>query len=166
VADADRAVLDETLQRYGVILSEQVSTIRRWSMACVALPTCGLAITDSERTLPGIIDQLETALADMGLADEKVLVRMTGCPNGCARPYNCDIGLVGKAKGRFTLLLGGGHQGTRLNFLYKDLVPAEEIMPTLLPLFAYFQKDRQESESFGDFCYRKGVEDLTAHAES
>lgn len=166
VANADRALLDETLQRHGVIRSEQVSTVRRWSMACVALPTCGLAITDSERALPGMIDQLEKALAEMGLADEKILVRMTGCPNGCARPYNCDIGLVGKAKGRYTVLLGGGHQGTRLNFVFRDLVPAEEIIPTLLPLFAYFQKDRQKSESFGDFCHRKGVDDLTAHAES
>ncbi len=166
VANADRALLDETLQRHGVIRSEQVSTVRRWSMACVALPTCGLAITDSERALPGMIDQLEKALAEMGLADEKFLVRMTGCPNGCARPYNCDIGLVGKAKGRYTVLLGGGHQGTRLNFVFRDLVPAEEIIPTLLPLFAYFQKDRQKSESFGDFCDRKGVDDLTAHAES
>jgi sulfite reductase (ferredoxin) len=164
IAETDRSTLEEILERHGVTRSEQVSTVRRWSMACVALPTCGLAITDSERALPGIMDQLESALAELGLENEKFLVRMTGCPNGCARPYNCDIGLVGKAKGRYTVLLGGSSQGTRLNSIYKDLVPTEEIVPTLVPLLTYFQQERQPGESFGDFCHRQGVEDLTSHA--
>ena len=89
-------------------------------------------------------------------------MRMTGCPNGCARPYNADIGLVGKARGRYTLFLGGNRLGTRLNFIYQDLVPAEDIVPRLVPLFAYFRQDRHESESFGDFCHRKGCQDLQA----
>jgi sulfite reductase (ferredoxin) len=164
LAEADRSVVDEVLERHGVIRSEDVSTVRRWSMACVALPTCGLAITDSERALPGIMDQLEQALAQLGLSDEKILVRMTGCPNGCARPYNSDVGLVGKAKGRYTLLLGGGAHGTRLNFVYEDLVATDEIVPTLLPLLAYFRQEREPSESFGDFCHRKGAEDLRSRA--
>ena len=92
-------------------------------------------------------------------------MRMTGCPNGCARPYNADIGLVGKARGRYTLYLGGSRLGTRLNFLYQDLVPAEDLVPRLVPLFAYFRQDRQAGESFGDFCHRKGCQDLQAWAQ-
>ncbi len=108
IAESDRAEMEATLERHGVVRSEQVSTARRWSMACVAWPTCGLAITESERALPGIMDQLEGALKQLGLSDEEFTVRMTGCPNGCARPYNADIGLVGKAKGRYTMFWAGG----------------------------------------------------------
>ena len=134
-------------------------------MACVALPTCGLAIADSERALPGIIDQLEVELARLGLSNEPFTVRMTGCPNGCVRPYNSDVGLVGKAVGRYTLFLGGRLVGDRLNFVYKDLVPAAEIVPALVPLMVYFPQARSVDESFGDFCHRKGKDDLTAWAE-
>ncbi len=157
--------LEEILRRHRVRLSEETSTVRRWSMACVALPTCGLAITDSERALPGVIDQLEVELAKLGLSRESFTVRMTGCPNGCSRPYNCDIGLVGKAVGRYTVLLGGRLVGDRLNFVYKDIVPAAEIVPNLVPLFVYFRQDRLADESFGDFCHRKGKEDLLAWTE-
>ena len=102
-------------------------------MACVAWPTCGLAITESERALPGMIDQLEVELAKLGLSSETFTVRMTGCPNGCARPYNCDIGLVGKAAGKYTVFVGGRLLGDRLNFIYKDMVPTDEVVPTLVP---------------------------------
>lgn len=162
---AAKVELEEILRRHRVRLTEQTSTVRRWSMACVALPTCGLAITDSERALPSILDQFEIELARLGLDREAFTVRMTGCPNGCVRPYNGDIGLVGKAVGRYTLLLGGRRVGDRLNFIYKDLVPAAEIVPTLVPLFVYFRQDRLADESFGDFCHRKGKEDLLAWAE-
>jgi sulfite reductase (ferredoxin) len=168
LTDLDPAVkveLEDILRRHRVRLSEETSTVRRWSMACVALPTCGLAITDSERALPGIMDQFEIELARLGLDREAFTVRMTGCPNGCVRPYNCDIGLVGKAVGRYTLFLGGRLVGDRLNFIYKDLVPASEIVATLVPLFVYFRQDRLADESFGDFCHRKGKEDLLATAE-
>jgi sulfite reductase (ferredoxin) len=90
---------------------------------------------------------------------------MTGCPNGCARPYNSDIGLVGKARGRYTLFLGGSRLGYRLNFLYQDMVPAEDVVARLVPLFAYFVQDRVPAESFGDFCHRKGCADLQAWAD-
>lgn len=162
---AAKVELEEILRRHRVRLTEETSTVRRWSMACVALPTCGLAITDSERALPGILDQFEIELAKLGLDREAFTVRMTGCPNGCVRPYNCDLGLVGKAVGRYTLLLGGRLVGDRLNFIYKDLVPAAEIVPTLVPLLVYFRQDRLADESFGDFCHRKGKEDLLAWAE-
>ena len=110
-------------------LPDEISTVRRWSMACVAWPTCGLSITESERALPGMIDQLEVELAKLGLSHEKFTLRMTGCPNGCARPYNCDIGLVGKAAGKYTVFVGGRLLGDRLNFIYKDMVPAAEVVP-------------------------------------
>ena len=129
-------------------------------MACVAWPTCGLSITEAERALPGVIDELEVELARLGLSSETFTVRMTGCPNGCARPYNSDIGLVGKAAGKYTVFLGGRLLGNRLNVNYKDMVPAEELVSTLVPVFAYFKQDREPDETFGDFCHRKGMADL------
>lgn len=165
IEEQDKDRLIEILRRHNVPLTEDISTVRRWSMACVAWPTCGLAITESERALPGMIDELEVELAKLGLSAEKFTVRMTGCPNGCARPYNSDIGLVGKAAGRYTIFLGGRLLGDRLNTIYKDLVPAEEVIPTLTPVFAYFKEERQRGETFGDFCDRKGMDDLAAWSE-
>ncbi|HZZ28167.1 MAG TPA: NADPH-dependent assimilatory sulfite reductase hemoprotein subunit [Pirellulales bacterium] len=157
-----RGQLEEILRRHHVPLSEEISNVRRWSMACVAYPTCGLAVTESERALPGMIDLLEVELSKLGLAKENFTLRMTGCPNGCARPYNCDIGLVGKTVGKYTVFVGGRLLGDRMNFIYKDLVSAEEVVPTLVPLFVYFKHDRQPEETFGDFCHRKGADDLRA----
>jgi sulfite reductase (ferredoxin) len=166
IGPGDRDRLIAILKNHGVPLSEEISEVRRWSMACPALPTCGLSITESERALPGMIDELEAELSKLGLADEKFTVRMTGCPNGCARPYNSDIGLVGKAKGKYTVLVGGRTLGDRLNTLYKDSVPAEEVVSTLVPLFAFFKSSRQPGETFGDFCHRQGAESLLAWAEN
>jgi len=140
IEESDRESLEKVLRDHGVPLSEDISNARRWSMACVAWPTCGLSITESERVLPGMIDQLETELERLGLADEQFTFRMTGCPNGCARPYNPD----------------------RLAFLHRDMVPGEEVVPSLVTIFEYFKEDRQERESFGDFCHRKGNDDLLA----
>jgi sulfite reductase (ferredoxin) len=142
-------------------LSEEISTVRRWSMACVALPTCGLAVTESERVLPAMMDQFEVELARLGLDSERFTVRMTGCPNGCARPYNADIGLVGKTKNKYTVFVGGQLLGKRLAFIHKDGVSLEDIVPTLVPLFVAFKQHRQSaSETFGDFCDRVGNEQL------
>lgn len=160
-----REWLQETLKSHGVPLSHEISTVRRWSMACVAWPTCGLSITEAERALPGVIDQLERELAKLGLQREAFTVRMTGCPNGCARPYNSDIGLVGRSAGKYSVLLGGRLLGNRLNTMYKDQVPEEELVQTLVPVLSYFKHDRQPDESFGDFCHRKGNADLAAWAE-
>jgi sulfite reductase (ferredoxin) len=157
--------IEEILRRHHVKMSHEITEVRRWSMACVAWPTCGLAITEAERALPSIIDQLEPELAKLGLSSEQFTLRMTGCPNGCARPYNCDIGLVGKAADRYTLFVGGRLLGDRMNFIYKDLVPAEEVVPSLVPLFLYFKTARLGGETFGDFCHRKGADDLRAWAE-
>jgi sulfite reductase (ferredoxin) len=166
IAPADRSKLEEILRRHNVQLSEEYSEVRRWSMACPALPTCGLAITESERILPSIIDQLETELGKLGLQDEVFTTRMTGCPNGCARPYNSDIGLVGKTKDKYTIYLGGRVFGDRLNFVYKDLVPTEEVVPALAAVFRHFKESRQPQESFGDFCHRLGKDSLLAHCDN
>jgi sulfite reductase (ferredoxin) len=165
IAADDRQRLVDILHRHGVKLSEEISIVRRWSMACPALPTCGLSITESERVLPGIIDQLEVELAKLGLQNERFTVRMTGCPNGCARPYNSDIGLVGKAMGKYTVFVGGRTLGDRLNFIHKDLVPEEEVVATLVSLFAFFKHERQPSETFGDFCHRQGNDALLSWSE-
>lgn len=159
---AKKDELEGILRSHGVKLSHEISNARRWSMACVAWPTCGLAITESERALPGIIDQLDVELAKLGLSSEVFTVRMTGCPNGCARPYNSDVGLVGKTAGKYTIFVGGRLLGDRLNFIYKDLVPEEEIVHNLVPLLVYFKQEREGNETFGEFCARKGADDLLA----
>ncbi len=155
LAPNDRERLEGILVQHGVPLTEEISTARRWSMACPALPMCGLAVTESERLLPSIIDAMEKELTSLGLENEVFTTRMTGCPNGCARPYNADIGLVGKAKGKYTLFLGGRRQGDRLNWIYKDMVPEADVVPTLVPVFRQFRDERHEGESLGDFCERK-----------
>jgi sulfite reductase (ferredoxin) len=158
-----RGQLEGIILRHGLPLSEQLTPARKWSMACVALPTCSLAITESERVLPGVIDQLDAAMAARGLEASELTVRMTGCPNGCARPYNADIAFVGKAKGRYTLYVGGNLIGTRLAFIFRDLVPLEELVPTLEPLFdAYRDQRLSVDERFGDFCDRVGLDQLLA----
>jgi sulfite reductase (ferredoxin) len=162
----DRDRLEKILRRHKVPLTEDYTTVRRWAMACPALPTCGLAVTESERILPEIMDQLESELQKLGLQDEVFTTRMTGCPNGCARPYNSDIGLVGKTKDKYTIFLGGRVFGDRLNVLYKDLVPTAEVVPTLVPVLQNFKENRQEGESFGDFCHRIGMQTLAAQAEA
>ncbi len=160
LAEDAKGKIDAILTEHSVRLNEDTSNARRWSIACPAMPTCGLSITESERALPGMMDDLEQELEKLGLADEKFTTRMTGCPNGCARPYNSDIGLVGKALGKYTIFLGGRREGNRLNTIYQDLVPAEDVVKTLVAVFTLFKAQRNEGESFGDFCERFGVENL------
>jgi sulfite reductase (ferredoxin) len=165
-----RPEIERWLEEYGIATVERISTVRRWSMACPALPTCGLAVTEAERALPGVIDELERELARQGLDQERLTVRMTGCPNGCARPYNADIGLVGRSAhlqkdgtpgpGTYTIFLGGRTIGDRLNVEFKDYVPYDQIVAELRPVFARFRAERLDGESFGDFCDRLGVEEL------
>ncbi|MGB6042406.1 MAG: NADPH-dependent assimilatory sulfite reductase hemoprotein subunit [Pirellulales bacterium] len=162
IAEDKKGKLEEMLRRNGIKLLDEISAARRWSMACPAMPTCGLAVSESERVLPEMIDDLEVELAKLGLSEDVFTIRMTGCPNGCARPYNADVGLVGKTLGKYTVLLGGRRLGDRLNFIYQDVVPADEVIATLVPLLTYFKQDRLEGETFGDFCHRKGNEDLQA----
>ena len=115
VAAADKSAVDSLLNEYGVSRPENLTQVRRWSMACPAIPTCGLAVSESERALPGIVTQLEGVLTDLGLAGEPISVRMTGCPNGCARPYQSEVGIVGRSGDKYTLFVGGDSYGRRLN---------------------------------------------------
>jgi sulfite reductase (ferredoxin) len=155
-----RHLIENLLIEYGIPLPDSLSTVQTYSMACPAVPTCGLALTESERALPGIIDELEGVLSQLGLAEERITVRMTGCPNGCARPYQSDVGIVGRSGDKYTIFLGGHYLGQRLNFEFKDLVPRSQIVPMLQPLFSQFTISRHKDETFGDFCLRLGKENL------
>src|SRR6516162_8108926 len=132
------------------------SALRRNAMACVALPTCGLALAESERYLPNLVTALEERLAANGLADDDIVIRMTGCPNGCARPYLAEIGLVGKGPGRYNLYLGGAFDGSRLSKLYGEDLGHEAIIARLDPIFAAYAAGRRTDEHFGDFVIRAG----------
>jgi sulfite reductase (NADPH) hemoprotein beta-component len=138
-------------------LDRTVSGLRRSSMACVALPTCGLALAESERYLPDLIDRLEQELDRFGLREDEITIRMTGCPNGCARPYVSEIGLVGRTPGIYNLYLGGAHEGIRLNKLHRRDIDGDGIVAALSPLFEGFAKTRKRGERFGDYVIRAGV---------
>jgi sulfite reductase (ferredoxin) len=157
-----RAEIEALLREHGVPLVDDVPKALRYSMACPAMPTCGLAVAESERAIPFVVRQIDAVLGELGLADERLSVRMTGCPNGCARPYLGDVGFVGRSPGKYQIYLGGDFEGSRLNQLYADLVPTEELAERLRPLFARFRLERQGGEGFGDFCHRIGVEQLQA----
>ncbi|MGD9853653.1 MAG: NADPH-dependent assimilatory sulfite reductase hemoprotein subunit [Planctomycetaceae bacterium] len=161
---SSRAEIDSILQDHGVPLAEDLTLARRYSIACPAFPTCGLAITESERVMPEVMDQIEAEMDRYSLKHERITVHMTGCPNGCARPYTPDIGLVGKARGKYTVYLGGNPEGTRLGFVFDDMVPQEEIASRLSPVFARYRAERTNGESFGDFCHRVGKEALAPAA--
>jgi sulfite reductase (ferredoxin) len=155
-------VLERLLDEHGITRPERLSNVQKYSLACPATPTCGLAISEAERVMPGIVDQLEAALKDLGLEDERIGVRMTGCPNGCARPYQSEIGIVGRSGDKYLVYVGGHLLGHRLSFPLKDLVPRDEILATLQPVLRLFKDERRPGEPFGDFCQRLGAESLQA----
>jgi sulfite reductase (NADPH) hemoprotein beta-component len=154
VSEIDRAGINALLAEHGVKTEKQASPLHAASMACPALPTCGLALAESERMLPALIDRLEKLCGDLGLGGEEIIIRSTGCPNGCARPYIAEIAFVGKAPGRYQVWLGGDVSGTRLNRIWKDMVKDPEIENELRPLLARFAKERNAGERFGDWCDR------------
>lgn len=125
-------------------------------MACVAFPTCGLAMAESERYLPSLIDKLEFILDEAGIREEDIVIRMAGCPNGCSRAALAEIGFIGKAPGKYNLYLGGGFAGERLSKMYKENIGEAEILETLEPILFAYAKEREEGEHFGDFVIRKG----------
>jgi sulfite reductase (NADPH) hemoprotein beta-component len=142
------------LAEHGIPVENQAGAIRRASMACPSLPTCGLGLAESERAFPGILDRLEGLLAELGLAGEEIIIRMTGCPNGCARPYMAEIGFVGKAPNKYNLYLGGNAGTTRLNREYRASVKSEDILNELRPPLTRWKNERLPGERFGDFCSR------------
>ena len=154
VPAARKAEIDALVDEYG--LTKGAGALRRNALACVALPTCGLALAESERYLPDLIGELEESLARHGLAEEEITIRSTGCPNGCARPFISEIGLVGRGPERYHLYLGAAFDGSRLSKLYREDVPASEIRSTLDPLFADYAKGRKTGEHFGDYLIRAG----------
>ncbi len=150
-----KKAIQALLGDYG--LTAPVSGLRRNAMACVALPTCGLALAESERYLPDLVAALEEILRNAGLAEDEIIIRMTGCPNGCARPYLAEIGLVGRAPGTYNLYLGAAFDGSRLNKLYRQDVGHDRIVEELTPLLESYAADRKKGERFGDFVIRKNI---------
>ena len=151
---ADKDGISRLLAEHGVSVERQGGAVRLASMACPALPTCGLALAESERVMPDVVTRIEQLLAEIGLANEEIIVRMTGCPNGCTRPYTAELALVGRAPGKYQLYLGGNVSSTRLNRLYKENVKNEDLAAELRPLFTRFARERLGGERFGDFCQR------------
>jgi len=150
--------IQQILNARGIKKETDIEPLVRYSMACPALPTCGLAITESERALPGILGQIRLLLDKVGLAQEHFVTRMTGCPNGCARPYMAELGFVGSAPNSYQLWLGGSPDGTRLARPYMDRLPVDKLEAELEPIFVYFKQERKPNESFGDFCDRVGFD--------
>jgi sulfite reductase (NADPH) hemoprotein beta-component len=156
VAPGDRPAIEALMHEHGFDALERRSALRRNSMACVALPTCGLAMAESERYLPDLLTRIEPILDAHGLKDDPITIRMTGCPNGCARPYIAEIGLTGRAPGKYNLYLGGGAHGQRLNVLYRENVGEPAILEALDATLGHYARDRTPGERFGDFAVRAG----------
>jgi sulfite reductase (NADPH) hemoprotein beta-component len=154
IPSADRATIDAILAAHGIKSENQASVLHAVAMACPALPTCGLALAESERMLPGLIDRIEKLGGEVGVGGEEIIIRSTGCPNGCARPYMAEIAFVGKAPGRYQLWLGGDAAGTRLNRIYRDTVKDPDIETELRPLLTRWKAERVAGERFGDFAAR------------
>ena len=162
LSDDARPRLESILRAHGVALPGELPTVLRHSMACPALPTCGLALTESERVLPGIAAAVQAELDALGLGGEEIYLRQTGCPNGCARPYTAEIGIVGQSVEMYTLYLGGSPVSTRLGQVFRDKVSHTRLAEVLRPVFREFAEQRVLGEAFGDYCYRAGVDQLRA----
>lgn len=154
VAEADQPAINALLAAHGVRTENQTSVLRAAAMACPALPTCGLALAESERMFPGLLDRLEKLCAEVGLEGEEIIIRSTGCPNGCARPYMAELALVGKAPGRYQIWVGGNVAGTRLNRVWKETVKESDLEAELRPLLARYAQERPVGERFGDWAAR------------
>ncbi|MGA7868774.1 MAG: NADPH-dependent assimilatory sulfite reductase hemoprotein subunit, partial [Stellaceae bacterium] len=156
----DRGAIETVLRERGVRLAGDMLPAERWALACPALPSCGLALTEAERVRDEIVAAIEARLRVYGLERERLSIRITGCPNGCARPYTGDIGIVGRMPGYYALFVGGDFEGTRLNTPLADKVPLHGIAEALDPLFALYASARAGGEGFGDFCHRIGMRAL------
>jgi sulfite reductase (ferredoxin) len=157
---ADRPEVESRLRACGIPWPDELSTVRRYAMACPARPSCGHAVAEAERLLPTVVGQLEAVLADLGLEGERLSIRMNGCSFGCTRPYVADVAFVGDVPDCYGVYLGGRSDGSRVNWLFKAQVPAEALVETVRPLFAFFKRARLPGEGFGDFCMRVGREVL------
>ncbi|WP_066383713.1 MULTISPECIES: sulfite reductase, ferredoxin dependent [unclassified Anabaena] len=166
IEPADKPAIQQILDRCGVVSDPStIDSLVRYAMACPALPTCGLAITESERAIPGILERIRAVLDKVGLQNEHFVVRMTGCPNGCARPYMAELGFVGSAPESYQVWLGGSPHQTRLAQPYVDRLHHNDLESFLEPIFVYFKKSRTSGESFGDFCDRVGFDAIREFAD-
>jgi sulfite reductase (NADPH) hemoprotein beta-component len=165
ISEARKSQVESLLAGHGIRTTNQASVLHAASLACPALPTCGLALAESERMLPGLIDRIETLCAEVGLAGQEIIIRSTGCPNGCSRPYTAEMAFVGKAPGRYQIWLGGNAAGTRLNRVWKDMIKDTDIETELRPVFSRYVLERNAGERFGDWCHRAfpGAQPLAAH---
>ncbi|PIC78918.1 sulfite reductase [Sporosarcina sp. P18a] len=157
VADSNKKNIEEIIAKYGLESPTEQSALRKNSMACVSLPTCGLAMAEAERYLPSLITKIEGLLDEAGLGDEEIVTRMTGCPNGCARPAIAELGFIGKGPGKYNMYLGGGFSGQRLSKIYRENIGEEEILSELGPILKRYAKERDDGEHFGDFVIRAGI---------
>ncbi|WP_426401976.1 assimilatory sulfite reductase (NADPH) hemoprotein subunit [Mammaliicoccus lentus] len=157
VDESNKDNIQKIIDEYGITDGEYYTGLRRNSMACVAFPTCGLAMAESERYLPTLINKIEGLLDEAGLNEEEITIRMTGCPNGCARPALAEIAFIGKAPGKYNMYLGGGFAGDRLNKLFKENIGEDEILESLKPILIQYGKEKDEGEHFGDFVIRKDI---------
>ncbi|HEX4202635.1 MAG TPA: NADPH-dependent assimilatory sulfite reductase hemoprotein subunit [Ktedonobacteraceae bacterium] len=162
IAAEQRPAIEAALQEYGISTNPKDAGAYRFAMACPALPTCGLAVAEAERVLPDIVRQIEADMYEIGLGGEPLGIRMTGCPNGCARPYVGDIGFVGRSKGLYNVSVGGDRLNTRLNAVYAQSVRIENLAATIKPLLILWRDERLDQESFGDYCHRVGFAYLQA----
>ncbi|MEM8603963.1 MAG: sulfite reductase, ferredoxin dependent [Cyanobacteria bacterium P01_H01_bin.121] len=161
-----RSEIDRILRSNGIDAENQINLLHRYAMACPALPTCGLAVTEAERAIPSILDRIQALLNKLKLKQEHFVVRMTGCPNGCARPYMAELALVGSGANLYQLWLGGSPNQTRIAQPYMQRLPIDELEQTLEPMLVFFKQARQAGESFGDFCDRVGFEALRDFSET
>ncbi|AVB09062.1 assimilatory sulfite reductase (NADPH) hemoprotein subunit [Bacillus velezensis] len=157
VTSEKKKQISALIEQYGLTDGRQHSALRRSSMACVALPTCGLAMAEAERYLPKLIDKIEAIVDENGLRDEEITIRMTGCPNGCARHALGEIGFIGKAPGKYNMYLGAAFDGSRLSKMYRENIGEEEILSELRTILPRYAKEREEGEHFGDFVIRAGI---------
>jgi sulfite reductase (NADPH) hemoprotein beta-component len=154
VEPRDQQAISDILARHNIPVENQATIVRRASMACPALPTCGLALAESERLLPDLLTRIEGLMTELGLANEEIIIRITGCPNGCARPFMAEIGFVGKSPNKYQIYLGGNESSTRLNRLFKENVQNAAILDELRPVLSRYARERQSGERFGDWCER------------
>ena len=166
IRSEQRALLTNALASYNIPTNPGDVGTRRFAMACPALPTCGQALAEAERVLPTLIRQIEADLQALGLGDEPLSVRMTGCPNGCARPAMGDIGIVGRTKDVYNIYVGGDLVNTRMNALYAPSVHLDKLVMTIRPLLGLWRDERKQNEAFGDFCYRVGLDYLRTRTEA
>merc|ERR1719378_471024 len=162
----DKAGIEALLAEHGIKPIEQVDPLARLSMACPALPLCGLAQTEAERIMPSYIERMRSVMEKVGVDDEEILMRMTGCPNGCARPYMAELAWVGDGKDSYQVYVGGSPVLTNVGFSYKERAKTKTMENTLEPILAMFKAQRQEFEAFGDFCHRVGAEAIEQFSES